>query len=63
MEDIDYTSKIQKFQNLTDNYNEEEALNYLQDNDWDEKVFSHYYYYLREQQSYIYSLKAKKAEN
>lgn len=38
MEDIDYTTKIRKFQNLTDNYNEEEALYHLQDYDWDEKV-------------------------
>lgn len=38
MSDIDYTAKIQRFQMLTDNYNEEEALQYLEDCDWNENV-------------------------
>lgn len=43
MDDIDYTQKILNFQNLTDNYNEEEALNFLQENDWDEKKAANKY--------------------
>ncbi len=38
MTDIDYTQKIRNFQNLTDNYNEEEALFHLEKSDWNEKV-------------------------
>ena len=37
-EEIDYTQKIRNFQHLTDNYNEEEALMYLEKHDWNEKV-------------------------
>lgn len=38
MVDIDYTDKIREFQHLTDNYNEDEALTYLEKYDWNEKV-------------------------
>lgn len=38
MSDIDYTEKIKTFQHLTDNFNEEEGLNYLEKNNWDENV-------------------------
>lgn len=38
MSDVDYTSKIRKFQHLTDNYNEDEALNYLMEANWDENL-------------------------
>ena len=38
MTDIDYTQKIRNFQLLTDNFNEEEGLNYLEKCDWDENV-------------------------
>ena len=38
MTDIDYTSKIRTFQHLTDNYNEEEAFNYLLESNWDENL-------------------------
>lgn len=38
MTDIDYTEKIRQFQALTDNYNEDEALTYLEKFDWNEKV-------------------------
>ena len=36
--EVDYTQKIKNFQSITDNYNEEEALTYLEKFDWDEKV-------------------------
>lgn len=42
--DIDYTQKIKNFQSITDNYNEEEALIYLEKFDWDEKVRNQYFF-------------------
>lgn len=38
MSDIDYTAKIRTFQTLTDNYNEEQALQYLEEFNWNEMV-------------------------
>lgn len=35
--EIDYTEKIRLFQNMSDNYNEETALEYLERNDWNER--------------------------
>lgn len=35
--EIDYTEKIRLFQNMSDNYNEEIALEYLERNDWNER--------------------------
>lgn len=35
--EIDYTEKIRLFQNMSDNYNEETALEYLEINDWNER--------------------------
>lgn len=43
MTDVDYIQKIRNFQNLTDNYNEEEALNYLEKTNWDEKTAAENY--------------------
>jgi hypothetical protein len=36
--DFDFTEKVRTFQAMTDNYNEETALNYLQKANWDEAV-------------------------
>lgn len=36
--EIDYSEKILNFLALTDNYNEEIALNYLTKTNWDETV-------------------------
>ena len=44
MSDEDYTNKIRKFQHLTDNYNEDEALNYLMEANWDEKAGNYTYF-------------------
>lgn len=38
MVEIDYTERIRSFQMLTDNYNEEVALQYLEKVNWDDKV-------------------------
>lgn len=38
MVDIDYTERIRSFQMLTDNFNEEEALQFLEQTNWDDKV-------------------------
>lgn len=35
---IDYTEKIRNFQAMVDNYNEEIALSFLTQADWDETV-------------------------
>jgi len=37
-DNIDYTEKIRNFQAMVDNYNEEIALSFLTQADWDETV-------------------------
>lgn len=36
--EIDYTERMRSFQMLTDNYNEETALQFLEKANWDDKV-------------------------
>lgn len=40
-DEIDYSLKIKNFKTITETHDDETALKYLSENDWDESVYIH----------------------